>query len=102
MVINISSMAGLGPGNNAPASSYFAAKAAVVGLTKTMGSAEVFQAEGVQVKALCPWFADTNILNDDKEWIECLRWLCSIEMRQLYTKAGKSDTGSFCYRSHKR
>ena len=67
LVINIASLAAIAPGNCVLESSYFASKAAVVGLTKTMGSKEVFREEGVQVKALCPFYADTNIVNDDKE-----------------------------------
>ena len=64
LVVNTASLAGVVPGWTRGAHSYFASKHAVLSMTRTLGSKNVFQETGVKVQAICPCFADTAIIDD--------------------------------------
>jgi len=60
-IINIASMAGIGTGFSADSLAYFVSKHGVVTLTRTLDAS--FAETGVEVKALCPAWADTEIVS---------------------------------------
>jgi len=60
-IVNIASMAGIGNGFSEESVSYFVSKHGVVTLTRTLNAS--FQESGVEVKALCPAWADTEIVS---------------------------------------
>jgi len=64
LLVNTASLAGIVPGWVQNLHSYFASKHAVVSMTRTLGSANVFKETGVKVQCICPSFADTAILGD--------------------------------------
>jgi len=68
LIINTASAAGIifGDGQKelAEADSYFIAKHGVVALTKSLANKEVFAETGVQLRCICPSFADTNIIKE--------------------------------------
>jgi len=64
LVVNTASLAGIVPGWTRESYSYFAAKHAVVSITRTLGSAGVYKETGVRVQCICPSFADTAIIKD--------------------------------------
>jgi len=64
LVVNTASLAGVVPGWTRGGHSYFAGKHAVLSMTRTLGSRDVFQETGVKVQAICPCFADTAIIDD--------------------------------------
>lgn len=64
-IINIASMAGLFPGENPLSAPYFSSKSAVVSLTRTLGVDRLDKEEGIRVRCLCPFFAQTSILKDE-------------------------------------
>merc|ERR1712080_396342 len=58
-IINTASIAGITIGPNEEMASYFVSKHGVVTLTRSLDAA--FEETGVEVKALCPTFADTQL-----------------------------------------
>jgi len=64
LLVNTASLAGIANGWNRDLHSYFASKHAVVSMTRTLGSDNVFKETGVKVQCICPSFADTAILDD--------------------------------------
>jgi len=64
LIVNTASLAGIVSGWNKSSYSYFASKHAVVSMTRTLGSKEVFRETGVKVQCICPAFADTAIIDD--------------------------------------
>lgn len=60
-ILNIASMAGIATGFNEELLSYFVSKHGVVTLTRTLNAS--FKESGVEVKALCPMWADTEIVS---------------------------------------
>merc|ERR1711942_449105 len=60
-IINTASMAGIYPGFNVDSVAYFVSKTGVVSLTRTLDAA--FSETGVEVKALCPAWANTEIVS---------------------------------------
>ena len=83
LIVNTASMAGIVTGWSRAKYSYFAAKNAVVSLTRTLGvsftilstdillkllqSAAVYKETGVRVQCICPAFADTAIIKDQAD-----------------------------------
>ncbi|KAG7263171.1 hypothetical protein CRUP_035704, partial [Coryphaenoides rupestris] len=61
VIINIASLAGLGPFPSAPV--YTAAKYGVVGFTKAMSDASKMSGYGVRLNMICPTFAKTDLFN---------------------------------------
>ncbi|XP_056141179.1 15-hydroxyprostaglandin dehydrogenase [NAD(+)] [Lampris incognitus] len=61
VVINVSSMAGLGPILSSPV--YTATKHAVVGFTRAMAASSSVSGYGVRFNVLCPAFTQTDMLN---------------------------------------
>jgi len=66
LLVNTASLAGIVPGWVKVTHSYFASKHAVVSMTRTLGSSTAFKETGVKVQCICPSFADTAILKDEK------------------------------------
>ena len=60
-IINIASMAGIITGSKEEAIGYFVSKHGVVALTRTL--AKDYSNHGVNIKAICPAFADTEIVS---------------------------------------
>lgn len=63
LVINVASVAGLTYGMDRNSISYQISKHAVVDLTRSYGGPKVAKKTGIKHVALCPWFADTGILD---------------------------------------
>uniref|UniRef100_A0A671KKB1 15-hydroxyprostaglandin dehydrogenase [NAD(+)]-like n=1 Tax=Sinocyclocheilus anshuiensis TaxID=1608454 RepID=A0A671KKB1_9TELE len=61
VIVNISSMAGLGPLPMAPI--YTATKHGVVGFSRAMAAVSKLANYGVRINILCPWFVKTNLLS---------------------------------------
>ncbi|KAM6970548.1 15-hydroxyprostaglandin dehydrogenase [NAD(+)] [Aplochiton taeniatus] len=61
VIVNTASMAGLGPLLSTPV--YTATKHGVVGFTRAMAHASTESGYGVRINAICPGFAQTDILN---------------------------------------
>lgn len=64
-ILNIASMAGIGNGFSEESLGYFVSKHGVVTLTRTLNAS--FKESGVDVKALCPAWADTEIVSGVRE-----------------------------------
>jgi len=72
LIVNTASLAGIvfGAGVEdegkelADANSYFVAKHGVVALTRSLANKSVFAETGVQLRCICPSFADTNIIRE--------------------------------------
>merc|ERR1712106_322053 len=64
LLVNTASLVGIVPGWNRESYSYFASKHAVVSVTRTLGSPQVYKETGVKVQCICPSFADTAIIDD--------------------------------------
>ncbi|KAK2873196.1 hypothetical protein Q8A67_023093 [Cirrhinus molitorella] len=62
VIINISSMAGLGPLPMAPI--YTATKHGVVGFSRAMAAVSKLANYGVRINILCPWFVKTSLLSN--------------------------------------
>ena len=62
IIINTASVAGLVGSNNKESVSYFTAKHAVVGLTKSLGTPSLYATDGIRLACICPTFVDTDIL----------------------------------------
>ncbi|KAF4098142.1 15-hydroxyprostaglandin dehydrogenase [NAD(+)] [Onychostoma macrolepis] len=60
VIINVSSMAGLGPLPIAPI--YTATKHGVVGFSRAMAAVSKLANYGVRINILCPWFVKTSLL----------------------------------------
>jgi 15-hydroxyprostaglandin dehydrogenase (NAD) len=77
LIINTASLAGLifGDGGKemAEGDSYFVAKHGVVALTRALGVKGVFAETGVQLRCICPSFADTNLIKEGVENVEEIR-----------------------------
>jgi len=71
LIINTASLAGIlfGDGSKelAQVNSYFVAKHGVVALTRALGNKEILAETGVQLRCICPSFADTNIIREGIE-----------------------------------
>merc|ERR1711915_1046003 len=71
IIINTASVAGIffGDGKKefSEAYSYFVAKHGVVALTKALGNREILAETGVELRCICPSFADTNIVREGIE-----------------------------------
>jgi len=63
LVINTASIAGILYGMDKNSISYQISKHAVVALTRSFGDAKVVRKTGIKHVAICPWFADTGILD---------------------------------------
>jgi len=63
LVINIASCAGLTRSNKHTAMAYWISKHSVVAMTRTFGNSSVAKKTGVKHVALCPWFAETGIID---------------------------------------
>lgn len=61
VIVNVSSMAGLGPFPMAPI--YTATKHGVVGFSRAMAAVSKLSNYGVRINILCPWFVKTNLLS---------------------------------------
>ncbi|KTG02673.1 hypothetical protein cypCar_00047038 [Cyprinus carpio] len=61
VIVNVSSMAGLGPFPMAPI--YTATKHGVVGFSRAMAAVSKLANYGVRINILCPWFVKTNLLS---------------------------------------
>ncbi|RXN04760.1 15-hydroxyprostaglandin dehydrogenase [NAD(+)]-like protein [Labeo rohita] len=70
VIINISSMAGLGPLPVAPI--YTATKHGVVGFSRAMAAVSKLADYGVRINILCPWFVKTSLLSslNSEDYIE--------------------------------
>ncbi|XP_029956916.1 15-hydroxyprostaglandin dehydrogenase [NAD(+)]-like [Salarias fasciatus] len=62
VVVNMSSMAGLGPFLSCPV--YTATKHAVLGFTRSMAAASAVSGYGLRFNALCPGFVQTDMISD--------------------------------------
>jgi len=74
LIINTASAAGIifadGTKELRDAESYFIAKHGVVALTRSLASQSVLSETGVEVRCICPSFADTNIIREGIENVE--------------------------------
>ncbi|XP_067280659.1 15-hydroxyprostaglandin dehydrogenase [NAD(+)] [Pseudorasbora parva] len=61
VIVNIASMAGLGPLPVAPI--YTAAKHGVVGFSRAMAAVSKMVDYGVRINVICPWFVKTSLLS---------------------------------------
>ncbi|TRY76711.1 hypothetical protein TCAL_07592 [Tigriopus californicus] len=66
-VINVASLAGFVAGSDAISSPYFASKAGVISLTKSIGNDLTLRTEGVRVNAICMGYTDTGLFNKNKQ-----------------------------------
>lgn len=66
-VINVASLAGYVEGPDAESSPYFASKAGVISLTKSIGNEFTFKSEGVRVNVICMAYTDTALFNKNKQ-----------------------------------
>jgi len=62
LVVNTASLAGLTLGMDRKSISYQISKHGVVALTRSFGGHKVAKKTGIKHVALCPWFADTGIM----------------------------------------
>jgi len=63
LVVNIASCAGLSWSGKHSAMAYWISKHSVVAMTRTFGNYKVAKKTGVKHVALCPWFAETGIID---------------------------------------
>ena len=63
MIVNTASLAGILKGFNRDSVSYYVAKHGVVSLTRSLGQKHLTRRTGVQHMAICPAFANTDILD---------------------------------------
>eukprot|EP00095_Tigriopus_kingsejongensis_P001828 maker-scaffold10_size831480-snap-gene-4.13 protein:Tk01828 transcript:maker-scaffold10_size831480-snap-gene-4.13-mRNA-1 annotation:"15-hydroxyprostaglandin dehydrogenase" len=71
-VVNVASFAGFNPGTDVETSSYFASKAGVVSLIKTIGNPDVLRAEGVRINGITMTYTDTEMLRKSKELFDSI------------------------------
>eukprot|EP00092_Neocalanus_flemingeri_P002431 GFUD01002601.1.p1 GENE.GFUD01002601.1~~GFUD01002601.1.p1 ORF type:complete len:318 (-),score=90.92 GFUD01002601.1:17-919(-) len=64
LIVNTASLAGILKGFNRESASYFVAKHGVVALTRSLGQEHLTRRSGVEHMAICPAFAETDILED--------------------------------------
>ncbi|CAI5642873.1 15-hydroxyprostaglandin dehydrogenase [NAD(+)] [Oreochromis niloticus] len=64
VIINVSSLAGLGPLLTAPV--YSATKHGLVGFTRSVAAAFAASDYGIRVNAICPGFVETNLISEIK------------------------------------
>ena len=77
-IINTASMAALGPGVNEAMVPYTASKHGVVALTRTLAGTT----SGVALKAICPSYADTEIVRAAQTWNDRAALAKSVEVRE--------------------
>jgi len=65
LVVNIASCAGLTRSGKHTAMAYWISKQSVVSMTRTFGNSSVAAKTGVKHVALCPWFAETGIIDNN-------------------------------------
>ena len=63
LIVNTASLAGILKGFNRESVSYYVAKHGVVSLTRSLGQAYLAKRTGVEHMAICPAFADTEIID---------------------------------------
>jgi len=106
-IVNIASMAGFLEGmRNIDEAGYTMAKSAVVTLTRSFaqrGRNGPWKQHGIKAFALCPWFADTQLLTDagiDTSAINAKtkqRNLTIAEVGDAFTEALRLDSTGACY-----
>jgi len=67
LVVNTASIAGLLHGFDYKSLSYQVSKHAVVAATRSFGNEKVVRKTGIKHVAICPWFAETGILDDNEK-----------------------------------